>query len=629
MKHWAVLIGMAATALTAAAVEPVRAQPSKPGPVQAPFWGDALFHVYQGKTFSALTTLMASQRFGRVAPHADEAEATRGGLLLAYGLHREAEAVFTALAERGTTAALRDKAWFHLARIRWQRGLPAEADAALASVAGPLDAELETDRQLLAAQVRLALGDPAGAAARLQALAEDAEGTPYARYNLGVALLEGQRRADGRNWLDRLGQMPVTTRPPEERRALRDKANLTLGFDALRHGEPASARQALERVRLNGPFANPALLAFGWAALEDKAPRQALVPWQELLQRNPSDPAVLEARLAVPHALVELKADAAAVHGYIDALAAYTTEAQALAATITALQGGALVDTLIAGNPGADLGWGWTAETLPADLPHRAQLAPVLATHAWQSALKDQRDLRFFLQHLGRWQRDLQSFDTMLATREQRFAAMLPAARDTRLADTQGHLAKERAALTGALDTADARTLADERERGLIERLERAQRTLAALPDDDNGRALRERVRRVASALEWQLSLAVPERRWAARKALREIEAELARSAERMATLQAAQRDEPQRFAGFAERIAALRARIATLLPQVAALQAEQQTELQAVAIRHLQDQQARLAEYTTQARFALARLQDPATLAQRGDASEATDAPR
>ena len=293
---------------------------------------------------------MASQQFGRVAPHADEAEATRGGLLLAYGLHREAEAVFTALAERGTTAALRDKAWFHLAKIRWQRGLPAEADAALARVAGPLDAELETDRQLLAAQVRLALGDPAGAAARLQALAEDAEGTPYARYNLGVALLEGQRRADGRNWLDRLGQMPVTTRPPEERRALRDKANLTLGFDALRHGEPASARQALERVRLNGPFANPALLAFGWAALEDKAPRQALVPWQELLQRNPSDPAVLEARLAVPHALVELKADAAAVHGYIDALAAYNLalgEKRALEVEVEALSQGLLPQTIV------------------------------------------------------------------------------------------------------------------------------------------------------------------------------------------------------------------------------------------------------------------------------------------
>lgn len=624
MKHWAVLIGITATALSAVAAEPAR-----PGPVQAPFWGDALFHVYQGKTFAALTTLMASQQFGRVAPHADEAEATRGGLLLAYGLHRDAEAVFTALAERGTTAALRDRAWFHLAQIRWQRGLPAEADAALARVGRPLDAERETDRQLLAAQVRLALGDPAGAASRLQALAEEADGTPYARYNLGVALLEGRRREDGRAWLERLGQMPVTTRPPEERRALRDKANLTLGFDALRQGEPVSAREALQRVRLNGPFANPALLAFGWAALEDKAPRQALVPWQELLQRNPSDPAVLEARLAVPHALVALKADAAAVQGYTDALAAYEAEARALADTITALQGGALVDTLIAGNPGADLGWGWNVESLPADLPHRAQLAPVLATHAWQSALKDQRDLRFFLQHLDRWQRDLKSFDTMLATREQRFATLLPAARDTRLNDARARLVEEQRALSGALASADARALADERERALIERLDRAQRTLANLPDDDASRVLRERVQRAAGALEWQLSVAVPERRWAARKALREIEAELARSAERMATLQAAQSEEPTRFAGFAERIAALRTRIATLLPQVAALQAEQQTALQAVAIRHLQDQQARLAEYTTQARFALARLQDPATLAQRSDASEAADAPR
>lgn len=624
MRRHALLAGITALAVTAATAEPAR-----PGPVQAPFWGDALFHVYQGKTFAGLTTLMASQHFARVAPHADEAEATRGGLLLAYGLHREAEAVFTTLSERGTTPALRDRAWFHLAQIRWQRGLAAEAEVALARVAGALDAEHETDRQLLAARLRLALGDPAGAAARLQALAEDAEGTPYARYNLGVALLEGQRRDAGRAWLDRLGRMAVTTPPPEERRALRDRANLALGFDALRHGDPAQARDALQRVRLNGPFANPALLAFGWAALEDKAPQQALPPWQALLQRDPSDPAVLEARLAVPHALVALQAPAAAAQGYADALAAYEAEARALAATIAALQGGGLVDTLIAGNAGADLGWGWAAETLPADLPHRAQLAPVLATHAWQSALKDQRDLRFFLRHLARWQRDLQSFDTMLATREQRFAALLPAARDARLADAHQRLAREREALAGALDHADARALADAREQALGERLARAQRTLQALPDDEAAGALRERVRRVAGALEWQTALAVPERRWAARKALREIEAELARAAGRMATLQAAQRDEPTRFAGFARRIAALRTRIATLLPQVAALQAEQQTALQAVAIDQLQGQQARLAEYAMQARFALARLQDPAVLARQGSASEAADAAR
>lgn len=627
MKRWLPLVALC----TAASPPALAAEPVAGTAVQAPHWGDALFHVYQGKTFTALTTLMASQQVGRIAPHDDEAEATRGGLLLAYGLHREAETVFTALAERGTTPALRDKAWYHLAQIRWQRGLAAEADAALARVAGTLPAELEESRQLLAANLRLALGDPAGAARRLQALADDGkpgDGTPYARFNLGVALLEGGQREPGRQWLDRLGRTPVTTRNPEERRALRDRANLTLGFDALREGQAVEARVALQRVRLNGPYANPALLAFGWAALNDKAPKDALVPWQELLQRAPSDPAVLEARLAVPHALVELKAEAAAVQGYADAIAAYDTEAAEIARTITALQGGALVDALIGDNPGAELGWGWAVETLPADLPHRAQLSPLLATHAWQSALKDQRDLRFFVRHLGRWAQDLQSFDTMLAVREQRFAERLPAARQQTHRQARERLAAERDALAARLDQADGHALADAGERALLERLARVRATLATLPADTDGAdlpALRERLRRVAGALEWQLSRAAPERRWAARKTLREIGAQLQLAGVRDAALQAAQADEPVRFAGFGQRIAALRGRIATLLPQVAALQAEQQRELQAVAVRHLQDQQGRLAEYTTQARFALARLQDPATLARRED----RDAPR
>ncbi len=618
MKRWLSLVTLG-TAAAAFAAEPVAGSV-----VRAPYWGAALFHVYQGQTFSALTTLMASQQIGRITPHDDEAEATRGGLLLAYGLHLEAETVFSALAERGTTASLRDRAWYFLAQIRWQRGLPAEAESALARVAGTLPDELEESRQLLAAQLRLAQGDPAGAAAGLTALAGNADGTPYARFNLGVALLESGQRAAGRQWLDDLGRLPVTHRNPEERRALRDKANLSLGFDALRADQAAEARSALERVRLNGPFANPALLAFGWAALNDRQPREALVPWQELLQRNPSDPAVLEARLAVPHALVELKAQAAAVQGYGDAIAAYDSEARALAQTITSLNGGALVDALIGGTPGAELGWGWAAESLPPDLPHRAQLLPLLATHAWQSALKDQRDLRLLVRHLGRWAQDLQSFDTMLALREAGFAANLPAAQQRTHHQARARLGAEHDTLAAALDGADGAALADGAERALLERLTRVRQTLANLPagagatDGLDLPTLHERMRRVAGALQWQLSRALPERRWSARKALRDIESQLSLAGEREAALQAAQRDEPARFAGFAGRIAALRTRIVTLLPQVVALQGQQQQALQALAVQHLQAQQARLVEYTTQARFALARLQDPATLAQR-----------
>ena len=55
-----------------------------------PHYGDALFNFYQQHYFTSLTGLMVSQHFGRVPQHADEAEILRGGLLLSYGLHREA-----------------------------------------------------------------------------------------------------------------------------------------------------------------------------------------------------------------------------------------------------------------------------------------------------------------------------------------------------------------------------------------------------------------------------------------------------------------------------------------------------------------------------------------------------------
>ena len=50
MKHWLAIVALCGTAATAAEV-------------QAPHWGDALFNVYQGRNFTALTTLMASPIF--------------------------------------------------------------------------------------------------------------------------------------------------------------------------------------------------------------------------------------------------------------------------------------------------------------------------------------------------------------------------------------------------------------------------------------------------------------------------------------------------------------------------------------------------------------------------------------
>ena len=112
------------------------------GPVQAPHYGDGLFHFYQDHYFSSVTSLMVSQHFDRLPTHWDDAEVLRGGLLLSYGLHREAGTIFERLAQTSATPAVRDRAWYYLAKIRYQRGLPAEAETAIARIGGALPAAL-------------------------------------------------------------------------------------------------------------------------------------------------------------------------------------------------------------------------------------------------------------------------------------------------------------------------------------------------------------------------------------------------------------------------------------------------------------------------------------------------------
>ena len=387
-----------------------------------PHYGDTLFHFFQDRYFTSITTLMVSQHFDRVSQHADEAELLRGGMLLSYGLHREAGEIFAQLIDRSATPAVRDRAWFYLAKIRYQRGFMAEAEAAMARIEKNLPGALEEDRVLLQANLLLARGEYAAAAEVLKGPAAKADVGQYARYNLGVALVKGGDAKAGSELLDQLGTAPATT---EELRNLRDKANVALGFTALQNQEPQLARGYLERVRLNSPNANKALLGFGWAAAEMKDPKLALVPWTELAARDPSDSAVLEARIAVPYAYAELGAFGQALDRYNEAVAEFEREGRALDETIAAIRGGKLVQGLADSNPGDEMGWFWNIRELP-EMPHGRHLAQVMAQHEFQEAFKNWRDLQFLHRNLQRWQDNLGVFTDMLDNRRKAFAERLP-----------------------------------------------------------------------------------------------------------------------------------------------------------------------------------------------------------
>ena len=621
----AALVALALGTAARAADDPNKVPADPPlHPVLDPHYGDVLFEFYQGRYFPAITKLEASQHFERMQHHADEAEILRGGLLLSYGLHKQAAEVFEALLARGAAPSVRDRAWYFLGKIRYQRGLMPEASAALHHIEHRLPEPLEDDRRLLLANVLMALGDNKGASAILTPIGGPRGADLYARYNLGVALIRGGDAGHGTQILDDLGRQ---TMPDEESRALRDKANVALGFAALKAGKPQDARTDLQRVRLQGIEANAALLGFGWAADALHNPKLALVPWVELAGRDPSDPSVLEAQLAVPYAYAELHADAQALQRYENAIANFQNEDANVDATIAAIRDGKLVEGLMARNPGEEMGWFQSFRDVPL-MPHARLLAPVIAGNEFQEAFKNFRDLQFLGHNLADWKGNLGVYGDMLATRRQAFAERLPRIREQQQASglDSAHLQQRSdanaVALKQAEDAADGVAFADAKERELQQRLDRVTKTLAELPaDTDPGLAeAHERLRRVAGALAWQLAHEYPARAWDAKKGQKLTEDALVAARAHDDDLARAQRDEPARFEDFARRIASLDACLDILAPRVAALGKEQQDALQEIAIAGLKTQKERLAAYTAQARYAVAQLYDRATEPKEGD---------
>jgi hypothetical protein len=588
--------------------------------IKAPHYGDVLFHFFQDHYFTSITTLMTSQQFERVAEHADEAEVLRGGMLLSYGLHREAGEIFAQLIEKGASPKVRDRAWFYLAKIRYQRGVLPEAEEALSHVEDHLPPALEEERVLLQANLRMARGDYNGAASSLAAVSAKTPGARYVRYNLGVALIRAGDVAGGTTVLDELGRAPAED---EEYRSLRDRANVALGFAALTNEQPAQARTYLERVRLQSLQANKALLGFGWAADALKEPKLALVPWLELEQREVSDSAALEARIAVPYAYAKLGAFGQSLEHYNDAITAFERESTGLDESIAAVRSGKLVNALIERNPGDEMGWFQRLDDLP-DLPHASHLAPVLAQHEFQEAFKNYRDLLFLTKNLEEWRDKLGVFNDMLDTRRKAYADRLPQVRARASEISLDAMRQRRDKVAAEVATADAQAdgvaFANAKQLELLALVKGVQEQLdrsPASPETDQARA---RLRLASGVLSWQLADDFVGRAWQAKKELVDIDAQIAQAQQRDAALAQAQRDEPARFDRFAQRIAALDPRLQVMLPKVAALRQEQQSVLQEIAVAELTRQKERLAVYATQARFAVAQLYDRANLKKDAD---------
>ncbi|MGQ0699800.1 MAG: hypothetical protein ACT4PZ_16350 [Panacagrimonas sp.] len=191
---------------------------------------------------------------------------------------------------------------------------------------------------------------------------------------------------------------------------LRDRANLMLGYHHLRQGAGELALEALGKVRSTGPHGNEALLGFGWAFLVPpsnqpvatapamtvasatgefarpnfigaiEAPttlpykehktllERALVPWTELIGRDPLDPAAQEGSLALAWALDQLDTGKQAHTYYTRSAEQLELARRRLDQALQHVGSGALAVAITSGQNDTGNGWRiWLADLPYAD----------------------------------------------------------------------------------------------------------------------------------------------------------------------------------------------------------------------------------------------------------------------
>ncbi|MGI9290546.1 MAG: hypothetical protein ACR2QG_04610 [Gammaproteobacteria bacterium] len=383
---------------------------------------EVLFDFYQQQYFPALTKLGVSEGFDRLPARTAEADLLRGGMLLSWGQHQDAAKQFEAILANAEDSAIRDKSRFYLGRMQYQRGYFTEALNQFAAIEGELPAHLESEQMNLQAQVFLALGENQQAVDLLSDFESTENWAHFARYNLGVALISQGDAEQGAALLDEVGMIRVRD---EELLALRDRANLALGYLYLQAGSESDARRSLRRIRLQGLSSNKALLGTGWADASANDYRQALAAWLELSDRNVLDSAVQESLLAVPYAFNRLGAIPQAAQYYARAIDVYDAEISRLDAVLDNDAGSHSLIDLLTSMGANESGWYWQLDAVPADAQTR-YLYFAIADHRFHEGLKSYRELLRLKQHFSEWSARLDIYQQQFGDQQKLLAVRQP-----------------------------------------------------------------------------------------------------------------------------------------------------------------------------------------------------------
>lgn len=604
-------------------------------------YGVALYHYYQQDYIAALAELMVADTRDGIQGHGDNPELIAGGVSLAFGMQHHAEGVFNQiLQDERRPQSVRDAAWFYLGKLHYTRGDWAAAEQSFARVSNEFKPSLRAQMQALQINIRIRNKNYADLTLDNIDADELRSWSPYTFYNLGAAHAREGDFASAQKFFSELAEIDIVDNPQrrKEQWALQDKAYTAIGYSYLAEKKYAAAIREFTKVRLDGVFANQALLGYGWAAVAQEEYDVALKPWQLLRSRSLMYPAVQESLLALPYAYEKLGAQGEAVNAYQSAEELLAREIQLIRDMRATLTEGELL-TLIGSEPLSaedakkilrpdttqeggltavvtDDGQNWLKLDSTSIIKTRsAYLNELFAKNTFQTAVLDLRDLLRLQTLLQNWLPKLDAYRDLLLQKQANRDRQEQQLAQNSIAQQEQKLLAERAALAQQLEQISSSenymALADDETRALYGRIERGQQTIVRMKAAGQDTSeLEIRAKMFGGILLWRAAQEYPAQLAAQQTELKAIDAKLAQIAQTRKNIEeitATSMDIQPKLA----RLQVLHKEVSMHLENTDQLIAKQSGLLRQQVDRQLAAHEKRLNNYLAQAHLAVARLYD------------------
>lgn len=382
-------------------------------------YGTLLYEYYQQDYFAALVEYEYANELNEWLHDADAARLLKGGMTLSYGLPDEAQAIFKDLLDKDVSPETRNKAWYYLAKLYYNKGQASEAAKALARIKGTVPEDIVEEFNYLATLINMHFDHLENAERAINLKKSSNPYEPYLLFNLAVKQLQRGDDAKARSLLNEVvGYAKVN--PKEEFAVLADRAKQALAHIHIQDQDLLGAWKYLQNVRTTGLYSNRALLSYGWTAIKLKRFEQAIPALKALNKRSISIAEVQEAKVLLAHLYEQKGATRAALKQYLLAEKAFASGVDAIDGARAIIAGQKIPEEFVINLEAIMDETDWYGSEPSLDYNKLTPfLIELMSSNPFHSVIKELRDLYALRENLLYWGRQAVEHQLIIKHRQQ------------------------------------------------------------------------------------------------------------------------------------------------------------------------------------------------------------------